>query len=43
MNESSPEGALGDITRRLKAMGVPFALVGGLAVAIRGEARADEA
>ena len=39
MNEPTPEAALRDIAARLQAMGVQFALVGGLAVSIRGEAR----
>jgi len=39
MNDPTPEDALRDIALRLQAMGVRFALVGGLAVSIRGEAR----
>ncbi len=39
MTDPTPEIALRDIVLRLRAMGVPFALVGGLAVGIRGEAR----
>jgi len=39
MDEPTPEVALRDIAPRLRAMGVSFALVGGLAVSIRGEAR----
>ena len=35
----SPEQALADIARQLYERGVPFALVGGLAVSIRGEVR----
>lgn len=39
MIEPSPQRALGDIAAWLAAHGVPFALVGGLAVSIRGEVR----
>lgn len=39
MTDPTPELALRDIALRLRALGVPFALVGGLAVSIHGEAR----
>jgi len=39
MSDSSPQAALGDIVRWLVARKLPFALVGGLAVSIRGEVR----
>ncbi len=39
MSDPTPELALRDIALRLRALDVPFALVGGLAVGIHGEAR----
>lgn len=39
MNAPTIETALADITRKLVAMGRPFALVGGLAVSFRAEVR----
>ncbi|MFO0589210.1 MAG: hypothetical protein U0441_16860 [Polyangiaceae bacterium] len=39
MNAPSIEAALADITGRLLGMGRPFALVGGLAVSLRADAR----
>ncbi len=35
----APEAVLGDVANRLRDRGVPFALVGGLAVSIRSEVR----
>jgi hypothetical protein len=39
MTEPDPEAALHDIVRELRLLGVPFALVGGLAVSVRAEVR----
>ena len=39
MSEPRPEEALAHITRELRRLGQPFALVGGLAVSVRGEVR----
>lgn len=39
MAETTPEIVLGDIVRHLRRLGRPFALVGGLAVSLRAEAR----
>jgi len=35
----APEATLADVGRHLRRLGVPFALVGGLAVSIRSEVR----
>src|ERR1700722_12686095 len=37
--ETTPESVLGDIVRHLRRLGRPFALVGGVAVSLRAEAR----
>lgn len=39
MSPDAPEAVLGDVARRVRAHGVEFALVGGLAVSIRSEVR----
>jgi hypothetical protein len=39
MAETRPEVVLRDIVRHLRRLGRPFALVGGLAVSLRAEAR----